>query len=146
MTDYAENKQQPTRAVLEQMVGALDDLAKALPVERSTTKTCYAVHDGHRDAVHAALTAGRAVLEKEEAGADHEHIGKLNPDHPHRLKCKRCGSEAGQVLRSSSDFFDCLCCGSFTYIKGVNLNTHHQASEPAIKDGLEAGKKSAYSS
>ena len=60
-----------------------------------------------------------------------EHIGTLNPDYPHRLKCKQCGSEAGQVLRAGSDIFDCLCCGFFTYVEGVNLNARAAlASKP----------------
>lgn len=71
-----------------------------------------------------------------EAGGarQYEHIGQANPAHPHRLTCKKCGATTGQVLRVGSDFFDCLGCGSFTYVKGVNTQAHRRADAPAWAD------------
>lgn len=66
------------------------------------------------------------------AGAPYSHIGQLDPRFSHRLTCHKCGTcQAGQVLRAGSDFFDCLECGSFTYVKGINKNAHREAARLA---------------
>ena len=49
------------RATWDALREALESVGKALPLGQSTVKTCYAINNIHRDAVHAALTAANAV-------------------------------------------------------------------------------------
>ncbi|MGJ7523444.1 hypothetical protein ACSFA0_23390 [Variovorax sp. LT1P1] len=79
------------------------------------------------------------------AGAPYSHIGQLDPRFSARLTCHKCGTcQAGQVLRAGSDFFDCLECGSFTYVKGINKNAHREAARLAApapaEDPLLSGR------
>lgn len=51
-------------------IDALESVAIALPLNRGTVKTCYAINDIHRDAVHAALAALRAQPDHSELVKD----------------------------------------------------------------------------
>lgn len=42
-------------AAAPELLAVLMSLAEALPADRDTTKTCYAVCNSHRDAIHAAI-------------------------------------------------------------------------------------------
>jgi nucleoside-diphosphate-sugar epimerase len=47
---------------LQVVLDALQSLAQALPVERSTVKTCYAINNYHRDSVHNSLAIVRQMI------------------------------------------------------------------------------------
>ena len=49
------------RETWDAMRETLERVGKAIPLGQSTVKTCYAINNIHRDAVHAALTAANAV-------------------------------------------------------------------------------------
>lgn len=53
------------KETVQALVDALQEIATALPKDQSTVKTCYAIHNGHRDMVHAALLAGQQLLAQE---------------------------------------------------------------------------------
>jgi hypothetical protein len=66
---------------LQTVLDALEQLAQALPVERSTIKTCYAINDHHRDSVHKSLAIVRQMMQAEPvawsvyvAEADNQYI------------------------------------------------------------------------
>jgi len=52
------------QAAFDAMREALESVAKAIPLSRSTVKTCYAINNTHRDIVHEAITAAKAVSEQ----------------------------------------------------------------------------------
>ena len=54
------DKPMPAQDVTE-LVGALQLFAYALPLDKSTVKTCYAVNNQMRDAAHAALSKYKGV-------------------------------------------------------------------------------------
>lgn len=74
-----------------------------------------------------AVNADSSAPTPSSAEVASEHIGQLDPKFAHRLTCQRCKAQMGQVLRQGSDFFDCLECGNFTYVKGINQQAHQRA-------------------
>ena len=86
------------KETIQALVEALQELAAALPKDKSTVKTCYAIHNGHRDMVHAALLAGQQLLAQEgkqaesidaitlrETGFDGDGTQVMNRDDIHRI-------------------------------------------------------------
>lgn len=66
---------------IEQLVKVVEDLAAALPKDRNTVKTCYAVTNDLRDAAHQALAAYRVM----DAGPARAPVGKGQSDFKKRL-------------------------------------------------------------
>jgi hypothetical protein len=50
---------------LQIVCDTLEKLAQALPIDKSTVKTCYAVNDHHRDSVHQLLAIVKGMMQAE---------------------------------------------------------------------------------